>query len=46
MEQNFFKFDPKIEKAADVALGLCQPAFAKIEETAQYNSMKVLAAFT
>ena len=46
MNQNFFQFDQKIEKAAEVALSLCRPSFSLIEETAQYNSMKVLAAFT
>lgn len=46
MEQNFFNFDKKIEKAAETALNLCRPAFENIEKTVRYNSMKVLAAFT
>lgn len=46
MEQSFFNFDKKIENVADTALNLCRPVFEKIEETVQYNSMKVLAAFT
>jgi cystathionine beta-lyase family protein involved in aluminum resistance len=46
MEQNFFNFDKRIENAADTALGLCRPVFEKIEKVTQYNSMKVLAAFT
>lgn len=46
MHQDFFYFDKKIEAAAEKALKLCRPAFERIEETAQYNGMKVLAAFT
>lgn len=45
MEQNFFKFDKRIESASDTALTLCAPTFKKIEETARYNGMKVLSAF-
>lgn len=46
MEENFFKFDKRIEDAAKTALDLCRPSFDKIEEIARYNGMKVLAAFT
>jgi cystathionine beta-lyase family protein involved in aluminum resistance len=46
MEQNFFHFDKKIELAAEKAAELCRPTFEGIAETAQYNSMKVLCAFT
>lgn len=46
MEDNFFKFDKRIENAAKTALGLCRPMFDNIEDTARYNGMKVLAAFT
>lgn len=46
MEQSFFNFDKRIENAAQTALNLCRPVFEKIEKTVQYNSMKVLAAFT
>jgi cystathionine beta-lyase family protein involved in aluminum resistance len=46
MEQNFFHFDKKIELAAEKASELCSPTFEAIAATAQYNSMKVLSAFT
>lgn len=46
MEQTFFDFDKKIEDAAEKAVQMCRPAFERIEETARYNGMKVLAAFT
>lgn len=46
MQQNFFHFDKKIEDAAGKAAEICRPAFERIEKTAQYNGMKVLAAFT
>lgn len=46
MEQNFFVFDKRIENAAETAQNLCRPVFEKIEKVTQYNSMKVLAAFT
>lgn len=46
MQQKFFHFDKKIEAAAEKAAEICRPAFERIEKTAQYNGMKVLAAFT
>jgi Aluminium resistance protein. len=45
MEQSFFKFDKRIESAAEVALNLCSAPFEEIEKTARFNSMKVLSAF-
>lgn len=46
MEQSFFKFDKRIESAAEMALNLCSGAFEEIEKTARFNSMKVLSAFS
>lgn len=45
MDQEFFKFDGAIEKAAQTALELCEREFSKIDETARHNSFKVLSAF-
>jgi cystathionine beta-lyase family protein involved in aluminum resistance len=45
MKQDFFNFDPKIEAASQEAMRLCAPSFARIDEIAEYNSRKVLAAF-
>jgi len=41
----FFNFDSKIEFTAKEALKLCTIPFEKIDENAQFNSSKVLAAF-
>lgn len=41
----FFTFSDSIAKASREAVDLCRPAFAHIEEIAEYNSQKVLAAF-
>ncbi|HEX2938700.1 MAG TPA: methionine gamma-lyase family protein [Ruminiclostridium sp.] len=46
MEQNYFKFDKRIENAAETALNLCSKDFLQTDNIAQYNSMKVLSAFT
>ncbi len=46
MEQHFFEYDPALEAAAQRAEEICRPAFARIEEIARYNGMKVLRAFT
>ena len=45
MKQDFFNFDPKIEAASQEAMRLCAPSFGRIDEIAEYNSRKVLAAF-
>lgn len=42
----FFHIDPKIEEAAQKALALCRDAFAKVEETTEYNQQKMLSAFS
>ncbi|HEX3016452.1 MAG TPA: methionine gamma-lyase family protein [Caproicibacter sp.] len=41
----YFKIDAKIEKAAEQAAGLAEPYFRKIEENADWNQQKMLAAF-
>lgn len=43
--RSFFEFDPYIKAQADIAQKKCQHAFALLDETAQYNSDKVLSAF-
>ena len=43
--QDFFHTDPKIDTAAKEAQRICAGAFARIDENADYNSRKVLAAF-
>jgi cystathionine beta-lyase family protein involved in aluminum resistance len=45
MQKDFFSFDSKIETAAKEAVSLCAPAFARIDEIAEFNGRKVLAAF-
>ena len=41
----FFKIDERIEKASDEALKKCKTQFEKIEKIAEYNQLKVQAAF-
>ena len=41
----FFTFDPKIEEAAEKALGLCRDQFAEIERVKEHNQQKMLRAF-
>ena len=41
----YFKFDSKIETAAEKAEKLAKPYFRRIEETADWNQQKMLAAF-
>ncbi len=43
---SFFKIDDKLIALASKAESECKDAFAHIDEVAQYNGMKVLAAFT
>lgn len=43
---SFFKIDDKLIALANKAESECKDAFAHIDEAAQYNGMKVLAAFT
>ncbi len=43
---SFFKIDDKLIALANKAESECKDAFAHIDEVAQYNGMKVLAAFT
>lgn len=43
---SFFKIDDKLIALANKAESECKDAFAYIDEVAQYNGMKVLAAFT
>ena len=45
MEQPFFKIDSKINEAAEKALDLTKDVFKKIDETTEYNQLKVLSAF-
>ena len=45
MHTEFFKFDSRIKEAADRALKNCRQSFDRIEEVAEYNGQKVLAAF-
>ena len=41
----YFRIDDKIEKAAGQAEKLARPYFKKIEENADWNEQKMLAAF-
>ncbi|WP_343377303.1 methionine gamma-lyase family protein, partial [Ligaoa zhengdingensis] len=45
MEQNFFAIDPYLNRAADRAEVACRAHFDEIDEIAQYNQLKVMAAF-
>ena len=45
MIEQFFEIDPKITQAAREAEEQCAAAFAKIDQTAEYNGCKVLSAF-
>ncbi len=45
MQTEFFNIDSRIVEAADRALKSCRAAFDHIEEVAEYNGQKVLAAF-
>ena len=45
MIEHFFKIDPRLLDVADAALGDCRAPFEAIDETAEYNACKVLAAF-
>ena len=44
-EQKFFGIDPRLEQLGEKAQQECAQAFARMEEIAEYNSRKVLAAF-
>ena len=46
LESPFFQIDTRILALADQAESRCQPIFAAIDERAEYNAMKVLAAFS
>ena len=41
----FFNIDKKIEDAADIALDMCKEQFKNIDETTEYNQLKVQKAF-
>ena len=43
--QDFFSLDPRLLQLAQEAEKDCQAAFSEIEQTADYNGAKVLAAF-
>ena len=45
MQTEFFNFAPRIKEEAARALKNCREAFDRIEEVAEYNGQKVLAAF-
>ncbi len=45
METPFFDIDPRLLTAAEKAMARAKEAFARIEENADYNQQKVLAAF-
>ncbi len=45
MGQNFFAIDPYLNRAADRAEAACRAHFDEIDEIAQYNQLKVMAAF-
>ena len=45
MIEQFFKIDPRLLDIADAAPGDCRAPFDRIDETAEYNACKVLAAF-
>lgn len=46
MNPPFFPLDEKILRAAKTAASLCRASFEAIDETADWNGQKVLAAFT
>ncbi len=46
MEEKFFSYSRELEEASEEAMKLCKEKFAEAEETAEYNSFKVLKAFT
>ncbi len=46
MKQDFFYIDPKIEGLAQSAQQKARSAFEQIDEIMEYNSLKVLSAFT
>lgn len=46
MIEEFFNFDSELLKMAKQAEEQAEPAFNRVEETAEYNEAKVLAAFT
>ncbi len=46
MKENFFTYSPELEKTAEKALELCKEKFKETDEIAEYNSQKVLKAFT
>lgn len=41
----YFKIDDQIKKAAEKAADMAEPALKRIDETADYNQQKMLAAF-
>ncbi|MBQ7288688.1 MAG: methionine gamma-lyase family protein [Clostridia bacterium] len=43
--QEFFDLSTQTQKAADAALAVCAPQFAKITEITRYNQQKMLRAF-
>ena len=45
MQTPFFEIDEKLSALSDEAMDRVKTAFARIEETADYNQQKVLAAF-
>lgn len=45
MEQNFFQIDPSLKELSARAEADCAGHFAQIDATAEYNQLKVLAAF-
>lgn len=45
MKQPFFTIDPVIEQKGEEALALCERSFAEINETAEYNQLKIQRAF-
>lgn len=42
---NVFEFDPEITRAADRAMELIKPQFARLDELCEYNGQRVLKAF-
>lgn len=45
LQHPYFKIDPKIQHAAQQTMQDLAPAFARIEETTEYNQQKMMAAF-
>ncbi len=45
IQNNIFNIDPKIKKLSDKAINLCSDIFKNIDETSEYNQLKVLKAF-